>query len=248
MNKDLSLYVVTHKEVAYLPEGRTFIGVGKNKAIPNVKYYDNQGENISEKNPFYCELTALYWIWKNESSEYIGLEHYRRFFCKKNSLIKPRVVSPKKIQKILKTKDCIVSQKFKFKEGLYTYYKKNHYANDLDVCRAIIVSKYPECINAYDAIINGQYAVMCNMFVMKKSLLNEYCEWLFSILFEVEEQISIANRDDYQKRVFGFLSERLFNVWLYYKKLNLYHLPIYFPDEKPFVTKTKTFMKKLLRK
>lgn len=248
MNKDLNLYVVTHKEVTYLPEGRTFLGVGKNKSIPNVSYYDNQGENITEKNESFCELTALYWMWKNVSSEYVGLEHYRRFFCKKNSFFKPKVISPQKIEKILCQKDCIVSQKFKFKEGLYTYYKENHYASDLDICRSIIVSKFPECIYAYDTVINGKYAVMCNMFVMKKALLNEYCEWLFTILFEVEKQIDISNRDAYQKRVFGFLSERLFNVWLYYKQLKLYHLPIYFPDEKPFITKFKNMIKKILRK
>ncbi|MDE6240893.1 MAG: DUF4422 domain-containing protein [Anaeroplasmataceae bacterium] len=248
MKNDLTLYVVTHKEVNYLPEGRTFIGVGKNKAISNVKVFDNQGENISDKNPYFCELTALYWIWKNDFSEYVGLEHYRRFFCKKTSFFKPRVISPKKIQKLLSKNDCIVSQKFKFKEGLYNYYKANHFASDLDVCRSIIESKYPECIPAYDAIINGKYAVMCNMFVMKKALLNEYCEWLFAILFEAESRIDITRRDDYQKRVFGFLSERLFNVWLYYKQLNLVHLPIYFPNEKPVVLKTKTFIKKIIRK
>ncbi len=248
MNKNLNLYVVTHKETAYLPKGRTFIGVGKNKAIPNTNCYDNQGDNIAEKNEFYCELTALYWMWKNESSEYIGLEHYRRFFCNKFSFLKPRVISPEKIQKILRSNDCIVSQKFKFKEGLYNYYKKNHYASDLDVCRSIIVARYPECISAYDRVMNGKYAVMCNMFIMKKSLLNDYCDWLFTILFEAEEKIDFTERDAYQRRIFGFLSERLFNVWLNYKHLTLYHSPIYFPDEKPIITKTENFMKKILRK
>ena len=248
MDKELSLYVVTHKEVTYLPQGRTFIGVGKNKSIPNVTCYDNQGDNIAEKNGSFCELTALYWMWKNESSTYVGLEHYRRFFCKKGSLFKAKPVSPQKILKILQKYDCIVSQKFKFKEGLYNYYKKNHNSNDLDICREIIKTKYPEYLKAYDTVIQGHYAVMCNMFVMKKEALDQYCEWLFTILFEAEKQIDIIERDAYQKRVFGFLSERLFNVWLYHNKFNLYHFPIYFPDDKPWKIRLKNLIKKLLRR
>lgn len=74
-----SLFVVTHKEVNKIPEGRVLIGVGRND-IKNVEVYDCAGENIAEKNANYCELTALYWIWKNSDAETIGMEHYRRFF------------------------------------------------------------------------------------------------------------------------------------------------------------------------
>lgn len=70
----------------------------------------------------------------------------------------------------------------------------------------------------------------------------------FAILFETEKRIDVTNRDSYQKRVFGFLSERLFNVWLDFKKLKLYHLPIYFPDDKPYKIYFKKFFKILLGK
>ena len=53
-----------------------------------------------------------------------------------------------------------------------------------------------------------------NMFVMKKALFDEYCQWLFSIEFALEKKIDVSKYDSYNSRVFGFLSERLFNVWL----------------------------------
>ncbi len=248
MNEKLKLFVVTHKEVSYLPQGRTFIGVGKNLAIPNVNIYDSSGDNITYKNESYCELTALYWIWKNIKVDFVGLEHYRRFFCEKKSFWKVQPISKDKINRILRTHDCIVSQKFKFKEGLYSYYKKNHFQSDLDICKEVIMEKYPEYKDSFDKIIYGKYAVMCNMFIMRKELLDEYCQWLFAILFETEKRIDVTNRDSYQKRVFGFLSERLFNVWLDFKKLKLYHLPIYFPDDKPYKIYFKKFFKILLGK
>ena len=90
------MYMVTHKPVDFIPEGRTPIFVGNGD---NIRDYlrDNTGDNISEKNPYYCELTAMYWIWKNDSSsKYISIEHYRRFFMDPNALV-PKVCPKEKI-------------------------------------------------------------------------------------------------------------------------------------------------------
>ncbi len=241
--KNITLYVVSHKDIEEPVRGRTYIGVGKNFPLKNIGIYDSQGENISSKNSSYCELTALYWIWKNDNSDYVGLEHYRRFFGKKHSVFRNHPLSPCDIDAILDKYDGIVSQNFKFKKSLYEYYKANHIISDLDACREAVENLYPDYVEDFDKVINGKRAVMCNMMVLSKQNTDLYCEWLFDILNYAEKNIVLEGRDTYQSRVFGFLSERLFNVWLNHQKLKLYHSPIEMVGSVPIIEKTKRFIK-----
>lgn len=79
---NLKIIVCCHKEVPKLDESVFMpIHVGKKNAkvdlgIPG----DDTGDNISEMNYLYCELTGLYWAWKNLEADYLGLCHYRRLF------------------------------------------------------------------------------------------------------------------------------------------------------------------------
>lgn len=244
----MDLYVVTHKHSEYLPKGRKFIGVGKNKSIENVKVYDNTLNNICMKNESYCELTALYWIWKNTNQEVCGLEHYRRFFCKKTSFFRAKPINERKIKMILKKNDLIVSTQFKFKPNIYEYYCKNHIRDDLEKCEKILLELYPEYEDAYLKIMHGDKTFMCNMFIGKKSIINDYCKWLFSIFSRLDTIIELGDRDSYQKRVFGFLSERLFNVWVEKNNIKVYHCPIYMPNDIPIVIKLKSLCSKLCKK
>ena len=113
--KDIKIIVATHKKYEmpiysyYLP-----LHVGK-KGKEDLGYVgDATGENISEKNPFYCELTGIYWAWKNLKADYIGLVHYRRQFKgknkKENSLF-DCILSNKEIDKILNETDIILPKK-----------------------------------------------------------------------------------------------------------------------------------------
>lgn len=248
MNDELKLFVVTHKPVDYLPEGRTFIGVGANQNMENVSVYDSGLENISSKNYSYCELTALYWLWKNTNYGYIGFEHYRRYFCSKANIFHASPLKPKKIKKILKKSDMIVSNQFKFKDTIYEYYKKNHISSDMDITRQAICDLYPEYLPDFDAVMQGHKTSMCNMFVSSKQIMDKYCEWLFAVLAYAEERIDISDRDAYQKRIYGFLAERLLNVWLHHhSELKIAHYPIYMPKQRPWIIKIKTLMKAVLK-
>ena len=247
---DIKLFVVTHKEVENLPSDRTVIGVGGNRNLKCAEVFDNTGDNIADKNSSFCELTALYWIWKNDNSDCAGLEHYRRFFCGKN-IFKAKILTKKRVNKILQKHDVIVAKKSKCKPSLSAHYAKEHCREDLNICLDIIERDFPDYVEDCKAVLNSHRASMYNMFVMPKNLLDEYCEWLFRILFSAEKEINLEDKDDYQKRVFGFLSERLFNVWLHHKKLNCYYSWIYNIGDSPLILKFKGLfrrIKKLFKK
>lgn len=243
MENELKLFTVTHKEVTGIPDDRIMIGVG-NRKISNVVFYDNVGDNISEKNANYCELTALYWIWKNVTAEYIGLEHYRRFFYSKNCF-KAKPMSERQLLKKMGKYEVVLPVKENFKCSVYEHFKKLHYINDLEICRQLIALKYPEYLKDFDFIMSERHISVCNMFVMPKPLMDEYCEWLFGILFEAEKKIDLSGRDAYQSRVFGFLSERLFNVWLKHKNLKCYYTSVYNVGDSPIKIKIKSFFTKV---
>ena len=216
----LKLYAVTHKQEKKYAKGRTLIGVGANKNILGVSVYDNTGDNIADKNKHYCELTALYWIWKNTNDEFVGLEHYRRFFAKEKFFYY-RPMRIREMERVLKNYDIILPRRETIGESVYSNYEEFHYKSDMDVCGEVIKEKYPDFSEDFDAVMKESKIAMANIFVANKKLADEYCEWIFNVLFEVEKRITYLDRDAYQQRVFGFLSERLFNVWLRHKNLKV---------------------------
>lgn len=50
----------------WMPDDSVYLPIQVGAALhPALGYVpDNTGYNISDKNPNYCELTALYWAWK----------------------------------------------------------------------------------------------------------------------------------------------------------------------------------------
>ncbi len=248
----VSLYAVTHKEVENLPQDRIVIGVGGNRNLSCAKVYDNSGSNIAEKNANYCELTALYWIWKNDNSDFVSLEHYRRFFSCGN-IFRAKPLSKEKIAKKLLSCDIILPKKTNLKKPrkiyknttVYKRYKTGHVIGDLDECIKVINEKFPEYAEDLNAVLSDSKIFLLNMFVAKKQLADSYCEWLFNILFEVEKSIDLTGRDDYQRRAFGFLSERLFNVWVRHNNLKVCYLPVRDINEKPLKRKIKSALKNL---
>lgn len=232
---DIKIIVAAHKEY-WMPEDDVYLPlhVGKEgkRALAGIPTCDNTGDNISAKNDTYCELTGLYWAWKNLDCEYLGLCHYRRYFghyqCGLYKLWRKRAIYGRKdYEKLLGKYDIILPRvgHWLFRPSassktLRSHYEKDHYKRDLDVSEEVIREKYPEYIPAFETAMASHVFYSANMFVMKKSLSDEYCAWLFDILLEVERRIDISGYDAYQRRVFGFLSERLFNVWLTYQKLH----------------------------
>ena len=221
--KNIKIVVATHKKYK-MPKDKMYIPVqvgaeGKEK----IEGYqpDNVGENISNKNPYFCELTGLYWAWKNIDSDYIGLVHYRRYFSESRKIPKDEnlkfniVLNSEEIKKILENTDVILPQKRKYYiENLYDHYKHTMYIEPLDETRKIINEKYPEYLEEFDKLHKRTSAHMFNMFIMKKEILNEYCTWLFDILFELEKRINVEQYDSFHARFSGRVSELLLDVWI----------------------------------
>lgn len=220
--KDIKIIVATHKKYQmpnddiYLPihvgaEGKESIGYEA----------DNVGENISNKNSYFCELTGLYWAWKNLNADYIGLSHYRRHFtCCKNIPKKEEdkfeiLLNREQVEKILETTDIILPKKRKYYiENLYDHYKHTMYIEPLDETRKIIEEQCPEYLTEFDKLHKRTSAHMFNMFIMKKEYLDKYCDWVFKILFELEQRVKPEQYDSFHARYLGRISELLLDVWI----------------------------------
>ncbi len=178
---------------------------------------DDEGINISKKNPNYNELTAIYWAWKNlKNVDAIGLVHYRRYFIKRWHFSKiDNVIDEKDVAKLLSKYDVILPKKRHYYiETIYSHYFHSHHKEPLDATRRTIIKLYPSYLSSFDKVMSRRSAHMFNMFIMKKKYFNEYCEWLFDILEYVENLIDITDYSEQEKRVFGYLSEMLMDVWI----------------------------------
>ena len=171
---------------------------------------DDEGENISNLNPYFCELTGLYWAWKNLPQDYIGLVHYRRHFAMNGKTLELEQIKPY----LGKIKVFIPKKRWYVIETLKSHYDHTHYPEHIEITRKVILEKYPQYGNTFDKTLNRRWGYMFNMMIMNRSILNDYCVWLFDILFEVYEKIDCSNYSPFEKRYVGRISELLFNVWL----------------------------------
>lgn len=235
MNKNVKIIVATHKKYQ-MPNDELYIPVqvgteGKEK-IEGYEH-DNIGDNISSKNPYFCELTGLYWAWKNLQANYLGLVHYRRYFTTSKKIPKQEdekfkiVLSSDEVEKLLDDIDVILPKKRNYYiENLYDHYKHTMYIEPLDETRKILEEKYPEYVAEFDLLHKRKTMHAFNMCIMKKEILNDYCEWLFDILFELEKRIDPSQYDSFHARYLGRISERLLDIWINtnnikYKEINV---------------------------
>lgn len=242
------IYIATHKPY-WLPSVTEYQPIHVGAANTNNRFVetcDNIGTSISDKNRTYCELTGLYWIWKNDkTSETVGFCHYRRYFdfkhdkniflrqCIMDKDFKSHInnfISPVKVENYLKNADVVLPTKHELGCTIQEQYYSVHSATDFKIMQDVVRELYPDYTETMNRVFNCKRMYPYNMFIMKKSLFDDYMGWVFSVLFEVEKRITIAE-DPYQSRVIGFLAERLLNVYVYHHKLKIKEIPIVFIDE-----------------
>ena len=202
-----------------------FLDQQKGITLPKHLALDNTGAHISSKNHNYSELTGLYWLWQNtvkkdtNPDSFYGLVHYRRFLSAKN---KKTPLTKTELQNLINLKYEIILPKKRnyYIENLYSHYAHTLHIAPLDRTREIIKEKYPDFLPEFDRLKTRRSAHMFNIFILKKPLFEEYCEFLFGILFTLESSLTkeeLTRYDGFHARFFGRISELLLDVFLYTK-------------------------------
>ena len=219
MSEKVKIIIAAHKSYR-MPEDPMYlplhVGAACHEQDPGY-VRDDTGDNISSLNPSFCELTGLYWAWKNLDAEFIGLAHYRRHFSLKKKGQDPfdSVLTSEELLPLLEDAKVIVPNKRRYYiETLYSHYAHTHYADQLDQTREIISERCPDYLESYDAVVNRTWGYMFNMMILRRDLLDTYCRWLFDILFALRERMEGVELDAFQARFYGRVSEIIFNVWL----------------------------------
>lgn len=215
----IKLFTITHKQFTPPPDSMYVpLHVGRVNTEDLGYLGDNTGESISSKNPFYCELTGMYWIWKNEkNADYVGICHYRRYLINERGTL----FTETELSKLLTQYDMITTKLLTLPGSYYNGFSANHHIKDLLTTGDVIKEKHPEYLDTFERLIHGPNTYFGNIFITSKKSYNCYCEWLFDILFEAEKRTDFTGYNGYQKRLFGFLSEFLQTVWIQYHNLNV---------------------------
>lgn len=226
---DLSIYVVFHKRYHIrlnFPYQRLCVGGYLEKGA----FTEQIGDNISYLNKKINECTALYWIWKNTDTKYVGLNHYRRYFYNDETKSMDNFLDSEHAKYFLENYDIILP-KMGPMDGMTVFEQMNNSINQklfeksYTMMRNVIEKKQPDYLDAFDSVMRGHNAFPCNMFVTRREILNLYCEWLFSFLIEAAEEINVDGYDSYSQRVVGFFAERMWTVWLQKNKFKIKELP-----------------------
>ena len=245
---NIKILIAAHKKY-WIPEERMYfpIRVGADLHPDDDFEYqkDNTGDNISRKNGSFCELTALYWAWKNLDADYLGLAHYRRHFSDGRIIgnKKGRVLTQKDTEEKLKKWDILLPRPRNYLiETNYSQYVHAHRAADLEITREILCERYPQYITSFDSVMQRTYGHRFNMFIMKRDLSDAYCTWIFDILFELEKQFDFSGYDEKDSRVFGYVSERLLDVWIEANRYKYKDIPYIFLENQNWITKGGKFL------
>ncbi len=211
---------------------------------------DDEGENISARNGLYCELTALYWAWKNLDCDALGLVHYRRYFgmprrCVPWCAPMRRIATGEELASLLAETPAILPRKRNyFIETRETQYIHAHGEAGLAALRAVLTRDAPEYLPAFEAGIRRTSGHCFNMFVMRRDLCDAYCEWLFKTLFAVEAYMRENMPGEIKPRLFGFISERMIDCWLETNSVEYIELPVVNTESQHWPRKAASFLKR----
>lgn len=249
--KNIKILVATHKKYKMPADTSVYLPIHVGcEGKENLGFQgDNSGENISTLNPYYCELTGLYWAWRNLDCDYLGLVHYRRYFTKMTKKYKETIniddviLNRYEIEELLENSEVIVPKRRKYYiETLYSHYDHTFDGSHLDLARKMIEMKNPEYLPSFEKVMKQRSGYMFNMFIMKKELADDYFSWLFPILGGMYESMDLSRLTDFEARLFGRVSELLFNVWLDKNNLKITEVPFMYMERVDLFKKGMSFL------
>lgn len=236
----VEIYVMTHKKIIE-PYDKSLY-----KPIVNGSFNSNQdwgyirddsGDNISHLHDNYGELTSEYWVWKNSNADIIGFCHYRRWFVKK---FKWKKITKSDIIRDLNEYDIILPHNVKYHKSLYDIQKESDiltpnydaaYEDYLKV-EEVLKNFFPDYAKYYHDVMNGKILWPYTLFISKREIADEYFKWLFDVLNELNNSIDLNKYASRDKRVFAFISERLFTTYIIKNNLKVKEYDIYNSDRK----------------
>lgn len=226
---EIKIFIACHKPTfLWVSDILTPIHVGKSVSGIDfgIQGYD-RGDNISIKNPYYSELTATYWIWKNVKADIVGLYHYRRFFNLTNDNLNMDIHdkdfidktgnNAETIRKLMEEYDVILPQKLHFGVSTYDQYIASHPKEGIDTALEVIKEKYPEQFDVAYQTLHKEGSYYKNMLIAKRKVFDDYAKWLFDILFEVEKRVHSVLQEKQaplDQRHYGFLGERMMEIYI----------------------------------
>lgn len=182
--------------------------ISDNKEIGMIR--DDLDNHISNKNRSYCELTVLYWIWKNTKHMYTGICHYRRVFS----------LNHQDISNIIQFEpDVILPYPSIHFPDITVQYGRYLSDQEIQLMKEAIFFLTPEIRPLWNHIWNSRYFLNYNMLIAKRDVLDKYCTWLFSIL-EMIEKMSYERNIIMSMRYAGYLGEILETIYFQYYKKN----------------------------
>ncbi len=241
------------------------LGTAKLDMQRDDEFQGESCDNISAKNPSYCELTAVWWAWKHlrrlmPGLEYVGINHYRRYFdfgsvpVGKDMVVRPESevrsyrVDDAKLAQFLGKYEVIIPRVIHNPYSTFTDYCYWRIGDDLRTTMRVIHEMCPEYDDSvYEVIMRSNKLSPYSMGIMPWHVFDEYCAWLFPVLAEVEMRCDISSYDAVQGRIYGYIAERLWNVWLHRHGTTVVQLPIVMYDSQPDVSPLKSAINVLRR-
>ncbi|MBQ9991108.1 MAG: DUF4422 domain-containing protein [Lachnospiraceae bacterium] len=208
----IHLFTITHKP--FTPPGDSLyvpLHVGRANSQDLGYLGDHTGDSISALNSNFCELTGIYWLWKNyQKEDYVGICHYRRYLINE----KGSIFTQNELEDLLSRYDILTTRLLTLPVPYREGFSANHHEKDLLALERILKEKYPEYHPVFHELVNSPHTYFGNIFVTSRENFDAYCEWLFTLLFALLKETDFTGYNNYQKRLFGFLSEFLQTVWI----------------------------------